>query len=645
MKAPRLHELTARVVAWHNRHPLAQRIDASQVHSIGEVLLPFASAQPWGGAPPAAVADATPQPQPPPPPAGPTLAEALAQRTARLQPVAAGPAQAIDGLDVQSMLPEDDAALFDPPAAAPPAATAAAEDADIDLALDAPAPDAAPAAADSTGADGETALVIPLLDGDAQPPAADSAADAAPDDTAADTAPPSLDDAAASLAQADTPAQDGDADSHADAATLQGLEAAFAAPGPAAVAAPAGMDSASLPVVHDAVYPPPHGNVPESALARAVARRAEAQGQATAGHHGPSWADADGASPPAGRWRRLVAALRQAFTGRQPGLPPLRAAFSREFIWPLRPGRVARWAQRHGRPQPLAPADWPRRSIDRDAARLAGLRQKGLAHDLPLHVLTAAIGVGDRRIRVLVGADGSVLGPRAYSRARLGSASLVLAVGLVALGWTLRPLHGGPDDGAAAVLAAAPASAASAPVAAASATAPLPDAAASATALAHAAGAADSPASAAPAALAAASAADAASAPATLAAATPEAEASAPQASIRPVLSDEERYAARVEAARLRGEPPPAPPATLLPGPVYAVVSPASRQRAAAAGNLAQMKSAASRLDGPVPEHGELLESQGQWRAAWWPFTSLVDAERARVLLAGRGIKAEVVEF
>ena len=47
MKAPRLHELTARVVAWHNRHPLAQRIDASQVHSIGEVLLPFASAPAW----------------------------------------------------------------------------------------------------------------------------------------------------------------------------------------------------------------------------------------------------------------------------------------------------------------------------------------------------------------------------------------------------------------------------------------------------------------------------------------------------------------------------------------------------------------------------------------------------------------------
>ena len=638
MKAPRLHELTARVVAWHNRHPLAQRIDASQVHSIGEVLLPFASAQPWGGAPPAPPTPAADAAAPPPPtPAGPTLAEALAQRNARVQPVAAGPAQAIDGLDVQSMLPEDDTALFDPPAAAPPAA--ATDDADIDLALDA---DPAVAASADDDDDGETALVIPLLDGDAQPPAADGAAEAPPDDTAADAAPPDPDAAVAGETPADPSAQDGDAGTSADADTLQGLEAAFAGPGPAAMAAPPGLDTASLPVVHDAVYPPPHGNVPESALARAVARRAETLGQAAATHHGPSPADGDAAPAPAGRWRRLVAALRQAFTGRQPGLPPLRAAFSREFIWPLRPGRVARWAQRHGRPQPLAPADWPRRSIDRDPARLAGLRQKGMAHDLPLHVLTAAIGVGDRRIRVLVGADGSVLGPRAYSRARLGSASLVLAVGLVALGWTLRPLHGGADDGAAAVLAAAPASAASAPLAAASDPAPPPDAAASATALAHAASAADVPASAAS---AASTALAAASAPATLAAATPEAEASAPQASIRPVLSDEERYAAKVEAARLRGEPTPAPPATLLPGPVYAVVSPASRQRAAAAGNLAQMKSAAGRMDGPVPEHGELLESQGQWRAAWWPFTSLVDAERARVLLAGRGIKAEVVEF
>ena len=58
------------------------------------------------------------------------------------------------------------------------------------------------------------------------------------------------------------------------------------------------------------------------------------------------------------------------------GLPPLRAAFSREFIWPLRTAQVARWAQRHGLPHSLAPADWPRRNIDADRARLAHLRQK-----------------------------------------------------------------------------------------------------------------------------------------------------------------------------------------------------------------------------------------------------------------------------
>ena len=39
------------------------------------------------------------------------------------------------------------------------------------------------------------------------------------------------------------------------------------------------------------------------------------------------------------------------------------------------------------------------------------------------------------------------------------------------------------------------------------------------------------------------------------------------------------------------------------------------------------------------------MQSQGEWRAAWWPVSTLADAERARVLLAGRGLKAEVVAF
>lgn len=45
--------VAARVVAWHNRHPLARRITAAQVHSIGVVALPVAG--PVGRASPAAV--------------------------------------------------------------------------------------------------------------------------------------------------------------------------------------------------------------------------------------------------------------------------------------------------------------------------------------------------------------------------------------------------------------------------------------------------------------------------------------------------------------------------------------------------------------------------------------------------------------
>ena len=36
-------EIAQRIVAWHNRHPLARRISAAQVHKVGLVVLPFAS--------------------------------------------------------------------------------------------------------------------------------------------------------------------------------------------------------------------------------------------------------------------------------------------------------------------------------------------------------------------------------------------------------------------------------------------------------------------------------------------------------------------------------------------------------------------------------------------------------------------------
>lgn len=41
MSPPALRDIQLAVVAWHNRQPLAARIDSSQVHSIGWVALPF----------------------------------------------------------------------------------------------------------------------------------------------------------------------------------------------------------------------------------------------------------------------------------------------------------------------------------------------------------------------------------------------------------------------------------------------------------------------------------------------------------------------------------------------------------------------------------------------------------------------------
>ncbi|MCB1998918.1 MAG: hypothetical protein KDG57_24080, partial [Rhodoferax sp.] len=46
MDTLRTADLAARVVAWHNRHPLARRIVPAQVVGIGVVSLPFALREP-----------------------------------------------------------------------------------------------------------------------------------------------------------------------------------------------------------------------------------------------------------------------------------------------------------------------------------------------------------------------------------------------------------------------------------------------------------------------------------------------------------------------------------------------------------------------------------------------------------------------
>ena len=116
---------------------------------------------------------------------------------------------------------------------------------------------------------------------------------------------------------------------------------------------------------------------------------------------------------------------------------------------------------------------------------------------------------------------------------------------------------------------------------------------------------------------------------------------------ILPVLSTADKLAARqqIEAAR-RGQAaavaaqPPKPAA-----PVYALVTRPTREKGSAAQGLALIRASGQRLVGELPEHAELMLNQGEWRAAWWPFERQADAERARVMLAARGLKVEVVAF
>ena len=65
----RLHAVVARVVAWHNSHPLARRITAAQVNSVGYVALPYTAPglpPPVPLAPPAPPPSLLPLPAPPP---------------------------------------------------------------------------------------------------------------------------------------------------------------------------------------------------------------------------------------------------------------------------------------------------------------------------------------------------------------------------------------------------------------------------------------------------------------------------------------------------------------------------------------------------------------------------------------------------
>ena len=220
MQVLRLNEVLTRVVAWHNRHPLARRVQASQVHSIGEVLLPFASARP-GAEAAAAVASPMAAAAVDLPRTGGSLADVVSARAAARPAALALPA--LPGLEVHTVSPEvadavpesAEAADFDPFAPSPSVATGTGDSAEATPSAAEPAtlpPDEQ--APDPTAEPDTDAAAESNPDQDpADPPAADTA-DAADEP---DPAPASDNTAAAETADRPT---DADPDASPDGGVL-----------------------------------------------------------------------------------------------------------------------------------------------------------------------------------------------------------------------------------------------------------------------------------------------------------------------------------------------------------------------------------------------------------------------------------------
>ncbi len=122
------------------------------------------------------------------------------------------------------------------------------------------------------------------------------------------------------------------------------------------------------------------------------------------------------------RWQQ-AGAERRRLRSRQRAL---QAAYSEDFIAPLKPARTARWALLHGRLHPQR-AGLPLREVLADAR----WQRQGSALT-QLYLPTAAIELGPRRVRLLLappGAGGGLqaIGPRLYSRQR----ATALAAGLL----------------------------------------------------------------------------------------------------------------------------------------------------------------------------------------------------------------------
>lgn len=302
------------------------------------------------------------------------------------------------------------------------------------------------------------------------------------------------------------------------------------------------------------------------------------------------------------------------------------AAFSEDFLPPLAPRAIARFAARHG-------------SADKSDAGFIPIRL--IAIDVAMHgpegttattlaVQTAAIELGTRRERILLGSGrgGAALGRRIWSRARMATctATILLSIAATSQIW---PSPTGES------MVSSP----SRPIAA---TTISPLAGADA-------GLGDDSAKT-PAVVAAAS------APVVAAPTIPTSSIVAPwPVNIRPRIDADTARAAQREAAALRlathakDSPLPVTQTLVAQGDRrYALVTRPTRSRLASEVMLGLMRTVAEKGRGNGISGGqqtEILPAAYGWRASWWPFTSRQQAQQAVAVLATVGLAAEVVEF
>jgi len=344
-------------------------------------------------------------------------------------------------------------------------------------------------------------------------------------------------------------------------------------------------------------------------------------------------------------WRAGARRLFKTRTDAQP-LTELAAAFSEDFIAPLARNCIARFALRHGSAERPGDPDWPQRDVRADA--------EGLTASLSvLFLRTVCIEQGERRRRLLLSPTSPlrVLGSPIWSRPRIAVASLALST------CAAMAAAGSPDTPDVATLRSTAAVDRAAPKRSEPALA-LPKTLTPKATVAPAAVVlpVSMPASSSP-----------NTAPFDLASRLPlKAGPGHSRPNIRPLLSDDERVAALQVGKRLRSMEPAAvaalarsmqpvesasaktPAKSMAPADAiaaYALVTDITRTRIAS--ELRQQLIGSNATVGELPgtPHAELMQVGTGWRAVVWPFATQIEADKARRMLAERGIRTELLKF